>query len=525
MHCLREEVAGEWTFDLGADNEKGDVNCRDFAAQTQMKVRLELPFTATELDDQGNAVGENGTWTMIYDEGWELRVGGKKYFSFCKFTQEQPAGQAWQITSYCHATLNGWYHNEDGTNWGCYNGTRSGDPATRTTSGEPNYGDYSDAPMADTTALLEEQAPLYKPETQLIEAVNRRRLSWTAKAYPQWEGMTMRDMQRMMGFGRVPKEAPPRAARDGAGAARVDDVEALLLQMSQGEMGAGSGNDKNQPMDAGLYTTRSSVDDYPDTWDWRDMNGQDFTHPAINQGGCGSCWAVSTADMLSMRTAIATNNTWKPKLSAQEMLVCSDKYAQACAGGFPYLAMKYVQDYGLGDDQCYPYAGRDEQCQLAAKSQASPDKCSKRIGVSEYKYIGGGYGAATVVAMMEEVYSHGPMTVCIEPSSALMHYSAGIFEEDEELNELQIQPWEKTDHAVVVVGWSTGTHGDKYWIVKNSWGSFWGDKGYFYTPLGKNSMSIENMPSAGMVTLPVEDEATADGASANVGAGAHSGAA
>ena len=38
MHCLREEVAGEWTFDLGADNEKGDVNCRDFAAQTQMKV-------------------------------------------------------------------------------------------------------------------------------------------------------------------------------------------------------------------------------------------------------------------------------------------------------------------------------------------------------------------------------------------------------------------------------------------------------------------------------------------------------
>jgi cathepsin C len=498
MHCLREDVAGEWTFDLGPNTQGSDENCRKFTKERQMKVRLELPFTATELDSDGNTVGTKGSWTMIYDEGWEVRVNGKKYFSFCKFTQEKK--ERWEITSYCHQTLNGWYHDMDVSHWGCYNGTRSGKPAIHKGTGEPNYGDFSDAPMASTMQLLEEPtSALYKPETKLIETVNSRGLSWKAKAYPQWEGKTMREITRMMGFGRVKEHRTKEE--------NIDDVDSLL-EMAVSEDGAGTGTGRGKSKYNPPTSTRKAISDYPANWDWRDMNGVDYTHPAVNQGSCGSCWAVSTSDMLSMRVAIATNNTWKPRLSAQEMLVCSDKYGQGCEGGFPYLAMKYVQDYGLGVDECYPYEGRDEKCKTrdAAYTSQKAEQCTahKRIGVSEYMYIGGGYGAATVEAMMEEVYTNGPITVCIEPSSALMYYSSGVFEEDEQLSELQLNPWQKTDHAVIVVGWGTNKKGERYWIVKNSWGEMWGDKGYFYTPLGKNSMSIENMPSAATIKLPAD---------------------
>jgi len=268
--------------------------------------------------------------------------------------------------------------------------------------------------------------------------------------------------------------------------------------------GNAAGTGKGKGSSVPKFSTRTTIDDYPAKWDWRDMNGQDFTHPAVDQGGCGSCWAVSTADMLSMRVAIATNNTWKPKLSAQEMLACATKYAQGCEGGFPYLGMKWVQDYGMGDQECYPYKGTDETCQLDSLTTQSPDKCSAatRIGIEEYEYLGGGYGASTAVNMMEEIYLNGPITMCFEPNSQLMHYSAGIFEEQQELNMLQVQPWAKVDHAVVIVGWNTGPHGKKYWIIKNSWGSSWGENGYFYLEVGANTMESESMASAGKVILP-----------------------
>ena len=62
---------------------------------------------------------------MIYDEGWELRLNGIKYFAWCRYEQRDGSG----IVSLCHETANGMFHKDDGTAWGCWYGTRDGQPA------------------------------------------------------------------------------------------------------------------------------------------------------------------------------------------------------------------------------------------------------------------------------------------------------------------------------------------------------------------------------------------------------------
>ncbi|XP_014668371.1 PREDICTED: dipeptidyl peptidase 1-like [Priapulus caudatus] len=93
--------------------------------------------------------------------------------------------------------------------------------------------------------------------------------------------------------------------------------------------------------------------------------------------------------MIEARLRVTTNNSQQVELSPQDVVECS-AYSQGCEGGFPYLvAGKYSEDFGMVEEKCNPYAGKDEQCRT--------DPGCYRHYATRYEYVGGFYGAPYVI--------------------------------------------------------------------------------------------------------------------------------
>ena len=86
--------------------------------------------------------------------------------------------------------------------------------------------------------------------------------------------------------------------------------------------------------------------------------------------------------------------------------------------GFPYLISKYAEDFGVIEDKCYPYQGRDSPCK--------PTSCRRLYGTG-YHYVGGFYGACNEVLMQMDLVKNGPMTVAFMVYSDFFHYKGGIY--------------------------------------------------------------------------------------------------
>lgn len=85
--------------------------------------------------------------------------------------------------------------------------------------------------------------------------------------------------------------------------------------------------------------------------------------------------------------------------------------------------------------------------------------------------------------MQQEIYQRGPIA-CAVVSTPLKNYKGGIIDDHSGLTH--------TDHYVELIGWGQTSNGTKYWIAKNSWGSFWGEEGYFRVVRGTNNLGIES---------------------------------
>ena len=94
--------------------------------------------------------------------------------------------------------------------------------------------------------------------------------------------------------------------------------------------------------------------------------------------------------------------------------------------GFPYLVSKYAQDFGLVDEECYPYEGKDLPC--------NEKKCSRQFGTG-YHYIGGFYGGCNEELMRIELVKNGPISVAFEVYSDFFNYKGGIYHHTGEILE------------------------------------------------------------------------------------------
>ncbi|KAH7648718.1 secreted papain like protease [Cryptosporidium bovis] len=137
-----------------------------------------------------------------------------------------------------------------------------------------------------------------------------------------------------------------------------------------------------------------------------------------------------------------------------------------------------------------------------------PKSCSKLIRVKEYGYINNLYGKSTPEDIMESIWKEGPIAVSLEPTIEFSLYKSGIFKGFYDPIKRRYPwssiPWYKVDHAMVITGWGWETKNNEkipYWIVQNSWGEGWGEKGYCRIIRGINELSIEHAAVRASVTF------------------------
>jgi len=205
----------------------------------------------------------------------------------------------------------------------------------------------------------------------------------------------------------------------------------------------------------------------PEAYDWRDSG---VVSPVKNQGSCGSCWAFSAIGNIESQLALQTKTV--VQLSEQELVDCDKGDDQGCNGGLMETAFKYLETAGVVSEDDYEYTGRDGTCSVAGKKVVAK--------VTGYHYA----GTEDETQIKQLLFENGPFAIAIN-ATPLQFYFWGIF-----------NPWfeflcspTELNHGVLLVGY--GIEGSTpYWIVKNSWGASWGEKGYFRIISGKGACGI-----------------------------------
>lgn len=205
--------------------------------------------------------------------------------------------------------------------------------------------------------------------------------------------------------------------------------------------------------------------------DWRKVPGR--VGPVKTQGLCGSCWAFSTTGLLEGQQLVLNISKTVIQLSEQQLLDCSE-HSNKCDGGSTYLALIDIAKMGgIQSNADYEYAAVSGQCRLnTSRIVMRPAEPCK---LDPYRED----------LMKLVVARYGPIVVSLN-ANPLLAYRSGI---------LKIETCgEIANHEALIVGYGEDKRLGRYWLLKNSWGNKWGDKGYFKVERGTNMCSIALRP-------------------------------
>jgi len=229
----------------------------------------------------------------------------------------------------------------------------------------------------------------------------------------------------------------------------------------------------------------------PTSWDWRNMNGQNLVTRDLNQHipqYCGSCWAHGSMSSVADRIKILRKGAWPDYgLAIQFILNCGTSVAGSCDGGSAEGAFQFAQS-GIPIDTCLQYEADDIACSAinTCRNCVGPPGSGTCFAVTNFTsfYVDEYADIQGVPNIMAEIYARGPVAAGID-ATVLETYTGGIITATQPAN---------IDHIVEIVGWGT-EGGIDFWIVRNSWGQYWGEQGWFRIIRGVDALGIEDMVS------------------------------
>jgi len=229
----------------------------------------------------------------------------------------------------------------------------------------------------------------------------------------------------------------------------------------------------------------SDLRDLPVYFDWRQLG---VVSKVKDQGNCGSCWTFSTTGAVEANWAIV-KGTKSPLLAEQQLVDCAGDFNNfGCNGGLPSQAFEYIRYAGgLQSEDTYPYKAKDGKCVFNSSKT-----------VVNVPYGSGNITSGDEKALLQALFTHGPVSIAFEVTDDFENYSGGVY-----VGTTCHKDTQHVNHAVLAVGFGYDAKNNlDYWIVKNSWGTTWGEEGYFRIQRGTNMCGLAVCASYPQIRQP-----------------------
>lgn len=221
----------------------------------------------------------------------------------------------------------------------------------------------------------------------------------------------------------------------------------------------------------------------PDEYEWNNLG---VVTPVKNQGNCGSCWTFSTVGSMEAHWNILKKGN-NLIFSEQQLVDCAKDFDNhGCNGGLPSHAFEYIKYRGaLELSSTYPYTAKTSKCVY-----------NESRGVAYVKYGSYNISVGNEVELADRLYNVGPISVAFKVLDGFKNYHSGVY------SHARCGSGPKdVNHAVLATGYGT-EGGEKFWNIKNSWGSSWGAKGYFKILRGQNMCAIGQCNAYPLIDSP-----------------------
>ncbi len=258
----------------------------------------------------------------------------------------------------------------------------------------------------------------------------------------------------------------------------LDTFEVQITILGEPLENPGPDAEPISPLPAPVEPTTNLTTDLilPESFDWRSLNG---LTPIKNQGGCGSCWAFATTGVLEAAQKIHTGQDVD---FAEQFLLGHNEANWSCSGGsqaFDYHNFRIAsleREAGLLLEQDCPYRSNNSRC-IGSQPFRHPYTSDASMQVQ-----------ASTAAIKQAILQYGPVYTLICAGPGFSAYHSGVFETNE-----SSYCSGGTNHAVVLVGWDDSLGSQGAWILRNSWGTAWGEEGYMNIAYGISNVGRNNL--------------------------------